>query len=771
MKKLYPQIQRLTILLTVAAAVMGFLLITENPATDIKAFIIKLGAIVVTLLWLPFAGSIWEAVRRFTAVHFCYAGMFLAFLVAGVFSGNIGHSLVRSVSLVAAYLVIVIASSYVFRNARHVWGLCAAVCVSCAAASLYGIVQFAGLDPLPWADPHGMIRNAPSTFGNPNVAVHAIIIALVVAVGLGAQRGYRWAWLVVPLFAAHIVIAESRAGVLVAVAVTLFVGLAYMLRRGQRPENLRVFYTLGGTALTGIVAVGAVMAATYAMTAQVFPQDNSTRLRYHTYYETCEMILDRPIVGHGPGMFEVVQPSYRTEFQRKRFEEKGKRTGRTHNEPLEVASEAGIAAAVFFLCIILFTMRNGLIVWFRNGDAQIRAVGLIAACVQFVFLIDGLIGFNFHSPASALIWTVFTGAALGVYRQDDQPSMEPRQSAIRVPDIAFRIAVLLAVAVGGAWAVRDFASRTFHHYGNMAALANNADAAERYFNLAVRLTPFDWQSQYEYGRILIEIDGRAEEGIAALERAAQLHPNHTDARLLLAEALFNYAIRPGEADPLILLEAAEYHAKHVTELNPKVEDAWGILGRSSFWKARAMENRLPAGDPAGVQEAWKTAEANLRNAVGETDADQFVINRLIAEAILGQGDVERAQQDLLRAVSEQPHDLDSWLILIQLSRQLGSYEDLIAEWDWRIEAFERDDPASNAIVLLRVQRVVALADTEMRQNFAICEMHNLIRRYVEADLLWATLYSTAAHVGREEILDDFFVRSVFTYPMPDCSTE
>jgi len=114
---------------------------------------------------------------------------------------------------------------------------------------------------------------------------------------------------------------------------------------------------------------------------------------------TLEMIKDYPIVGSGPGTFNLLYPKYRDRRLRTFM-------NATHNDYLQYAEEMGLfGIGSFILLLVLFCKRNlNLIKNLPDKYLQGLTIGFLVSISAIA--IHGLVDFNLQIPANALLFWI-----------------------------------------------------------------------------------------------------------------------------------------------------------------------------------------------------------------------------------------------------------------------------------------------------------------------------------------------------------------------------
>ena len=192
------KVQRRLLIGVVFFVVLAILPFTPEPAIDIKVLGYGLCAFAALALWLFSPVRTGRHVFHSSGLYalvLLFSGVNLA---AALVSPNIGYSLVREFPKLAALSILFVVAAEAFYSPGQVWRLAGAICIAMSMASLYGLLQFMGVDPFPWHDTDKMLRTAPATFGNPNFASHALTPALILAGGLCTQRKGSYGGLLYP---------------------------------------------------------------------------------------------------------------------------------------------------------------------------------------------------------------------------------------------------------------------------------------------------------------------------------------------------------------------------------------------------------------------------------------------------------------------------------------------------------------------------------------------------------------------------------------------
>jgi O-antigen ligase len=280
--------------------------------------------------------------------------------------------------------------------------IASAMVVGATAVAVIALAQAFGADPFAlfgWAPPieHGSSRlRVYGTLGNPDF-VAALLTAttpLTVSLLVRARRASA---------AASLVRSGARSAVLSA---ALLLQLAAIIATGSRAGALGLL----AAALTwaamapghrrtriAIAATGAAIALIAIVASTARPLTQTIAGRAYIVGIAAPHALDAPIVGHGPGSFEVLYEAWEQEARFGRSDRGGRPAfagpqQHAHNDFLEAVIERGLVGLVTILFIFATSLRNAwrLTRGMRTHDAAIllgASAMLIAlaamACVDF----------------------------------------------------------------------------------------------------------------------------------------------------------------------------------------------------------------------------------------------------------------------------------------------------------------------------------------------------------------------------------------------------
>jgi len=310
----------------------------------------------------------WRRVRPVAAAGALYlAGIFLSGINAAHWQLVCETAVLHSFYLLFALLVAGLDPAQV----RRLWVWAA---VGCCATCVYGLMQYAGVDPIPW---RGFGSRPGSTLGNPNFFAGYLVVCLPVCAGM-ALSAARWQarllWLAISgLCMANIIVSRTR-GAWIACGVSM---LLMALLIGRRHHRLGL---AAGLALL-LVASGGFLARDPIRT-QFNGATDSVVERVFKWKTAREIIRDHPLLGVGAGNLKVQYAVYQQRIRQEAgFALRGTSESNVHNEFLQIAAEQGGIGLVLFLLVWAVYARR---FWPARDDAMmIGYAGAVSAFLVF----------------------------------------------------------------------------------------------------------------------------------------------------------------------------------------------------------------------------------------------------------------------------------------------------------------------------------------------------------------------------------------------------
>ncbi|HRI89951.1 MAG TPA: O-antigen ligase family protein, partial [Candidatus Hydrogenedentes bacterium] len=475
---------RVALSLYCAILVLAVFPFTNNPTGDVKYLVTAwaAGLLVFFLSWSIWRGKVLRAGDGILLP--LVAALAVVYVASLAQSLNVSWSLLVVCRLLAVALLCWVAS----RAIRTVAGAIALTkwfCIAVAVASLYGFLQRAGWDPLPWDESHKMLeeyKNMPATFGNPNLAGHVLVMATILSVAVGSLTGHRWLMLLAPLFVAHLLITQHRAGLIALASGAALYAAATLATRGlRRTPSASLFRTIALFSLFVVAGLVAGVAVMLARNGTLYPNDLSAFMRMNSVLSAAQMIVSRPILGFGAGMYPIENARYWTPFEQDWYAVERRLNTHAHSDVLETGVEAGLFGAGLHLAIALCAIGWCLYAFYTRERQEDRRLAIGMAAMFTAFAVDGIAGFPFRAPVSSGLYFVLIGVAHGVFATRTVSTGKPRSNARKLAPLLVLFALCAAIYME----TRSFASQYLLLRGRGAAYWQEFAEAERVLGQAL----------------------------------------------------------------------------------------------------------------------------------------------------------------------------------------------------------------------------------------------------------------------------------------------
>lgn len=371
--------------------------------------------------------------------------------LSALFSGDFAHTLVGDrfdglISLAAGFLLFC-ATALFLDSWDRVRFFLAANAVTAVLVSLYGVMQKFGLDPVSawiWRWPGG--ERVASTVGNPVLLASYLTLMLGAALALyflARGRRERVLWLgALALVGTCWLYTYTRGawfGVVVALPIVLWLArrrlggvrpllaplavIAAVMVAGQlaaqllSPTGTASAADRAGAQTPRLLSAGSASASTTVALVQEEPlsvRETSVRLRLLIWRDTVPVILERPLLGHGPDNFTRPFIRHQGEDLRAILRANVVYMDKAHNQILQVAATTGLLGLAAYLWLLVSYCRNA----YRSGGWALLALsgGVLAYVVQiqtsFSTLVDGV-----------AFWAIL-GVSAAAMRLQDPPDLK-----------------------------------------------------------------------------------------------------------------------------------------------------------------------------------------------------------------------------------------------------------------------------------------------------------------------------------------------------------
>lgn len=647
---------------------------TYDPTGEIKWLILGWSGFLLGGGWLLFQRVFGLPSRRPGIVSRLVLAFTLLFLLTALLSDFRTFSLLeagRFVSLAGLFLV----ASQTLTKPVHARRFLQTLCWVAGLTALYAAMQKTGLDPFPWGE---SFEGLPSTYGNPNYAAHVLILAIIAAAYLLAGG---W-WAALPLGAAAVLYflgTGQRGGMLALAGALALLGLAGLVRiRVKTPARAVLATLVLAVMLAGASGLGA-MGVMKAKTGSMLPLDTSILLRYQSLVSASKMVMDHPLMGHGPGVYKLANPRYWTPYEREFFATEHRYNHHVHNDPVELGVGGGLPMAGLYLVLLLFALAHALMLTFAPESREHRRLGWALAAVFTAFFIDGLFGFNLRLPVSASLLFILLGALEGVCPA--RPTAVPAPATRRIPGAGLSrwgaVAALLAAALG---ASSVFAGEYYLYMGVAAQASRNHTAATGLYRMGLTVAPWNWEFHWRLGQVAM-LNGDMAGAIREFERTLEMNPHHLTVRVPLAEAHMQLAQTADTSTPdglrtaIAALEQASRHAGDALDLCPETAEASDALGRAASIAAKLLVEQNREELRPKADEYWAIGREYLRRAAdnNRSKTNRAALYRNLARVCISMGDLDGAGEALARAARLAPEDTDTWPLFLGFAQNHNRY--------------------------------------------------------------------------------------------------
>ncbi len=738
-----------------AISILAFCLVliilpwTPQPAQDVKVFLFEAAASLFSIFWLVATLAKQRPIYK-GKIFFWPLLIFLFINVLSAFNSTYpSHSLSEVTRLFCLILIYFIASQ-VYTKIDHVLRLMLVMCVAVALSSVYGFCQKAGIDPFPWSPEEvssETYKGLPGTLGNPNVVGHTLVLAVIMCAALIIEKKTRWCLLLIALFMGHIWLTGHRASFVALSMAALLGGTVMLVRPVVKEPFACLVATLALVLVAGLIGIGGAVGWAKWHKDRDVPLDRSLLLRYNSFYGATKMIVDRPLLGYGPGNYIIENPRFWTDFEQSFFAQKHKMNSHVHNEPFETAIDSGLLGMSLYLWIFISAVYHALIFTFIQPSRRQRRLALMFAAFFLCFWVNGLFGFNFRSPVSAVFLFIMAGAFDAVFAPER--SMDRQQDFKFPAAFCFRAAVSVCALLSFIHASQVFVSELMYKMGTSAMHLKSYDNAERLLTQGESLAPWNWLFAYKRGSVAT-IQQQYQRASEHFERSVSRNPNWIPTLVDAARAYTNvYAIeQKGNENASTLrlkrhaaAEASSKHATRALELCERLPDAEETLARLAFIKMTFLGKE-------GLDEvAIAKMRAELLDEAIEHQSKAVQYSRNGQEERLSRlvylnfirGNYQATDRTLNRAIAMQPNFDNTWRFLFRFAMSSGTMSELKLIMESQVEFFSH--------------RIVPVPGILGMLHYKLAHIYDALEDYSRAQSAYTLAVSMNKQDGR--ILIDF----------------
>lgn len=664
-----------TLVVVVAVKIAGLILIFD-PASA-QAFDGTKAAFSLAATWVMLA-LIGLALLRFgpgivprTRLHILVGSFVAANAVAALFAqdryiGLVGTQRHLGLMFVFDMAVLYASVALAYRSVKD-WSLLGAAIGSAGlVAIVYGFVQYAGLDPISWAE--FTRQRPPSTFGNADKLGHFLgttFVAAIVMVGVLARSDVRRARILAAIYAVAALgatgVIATRGTLLGIVAAMPAMGILFFRLTQARSGRTMIIGAVG--LLSGAMLVtGVVLFATPLgeRTRGGFT-DIASQQRLFIADAAMRAFGDRPLIGHGPDNFGAIYPRYRPPASAAAGLVN---QDSAHSWLLQSLATTGLLGTASLAAVAL----TSLVLLWRGIAASPHVAAPLFVCTV-AYWTSGLVAIG--SPSVDWIGWVSAGAAATFGRP---VAAESRRRVPRFAPVIAGVAALLLI-------VSAYPAFQAGREVNVARAAQRAGRADRAIPPAERAVALDsGRAEHWYALGVARLErgmfASASDALkSAVDRAPHVSAYWSSRALALAnlsrvgdnslggrEAALAVARRGAEVDPhspaphYVVALVANVVGDHAVALDAATV-AMRLNRNEAGYETAAADAALRLQDPQAARSA-------LESLIKQKDSS--VLRLALARISMKLNDLEAARAHLRRAIEIDPTNAPARELLLQL---------------------------------------------------------------------------------------------------------
>ncbi|MBN2754580.1 MAG: O-antigen ligase family protein [Candidatus Goldbacteria bacterium] len=500
--------------------------------------------------------------------------IFMAVTFFGIFAVYNTHEFFDRLFLNSCYIIfmyLIIAASAADEKGGFFEKLLSVYLLSAFIAALYGIMQSAGIDFMPWST--NFDRRASSTLGNPNFLAGHLLILIPVTYMLALEKnGLQRAvyGLMAAVFTAALFLTQTR-GAYLGWAVSVIAAAIMVLKMKVIKKRL-VFILSAALIFAGLLFIVINPSALDRIKSAASMQDESGRIRVILWKNSIKLISEKPIFGTGAGNFPITYPFYQSANMKPADFEKADyyKSGHAHNDFIQFAAEYGLPAAGLFFMFIFIFFRNAFIAYKENEDGRFAAAGIFAG-------IAGLMVHAFFNFPFQIVPTCASFFAMAAYVCVLSGRAEFEEKEINKNSYIAWVITLMIIVLAAYGSKRLTAdnylrqAKEAQHYGNL-------NGSFEYAQDAVRVFP-DGHEYLYYAGAAARLVKNSNASMEYFKKAFDLNRGDWDYSMKLFE---EYVIR--RMAPEMLAPAASLYM--VSPYSPR---AIGAFGYSLFVNSKLQE--------------------------------------------------------------------------------------------------------------------------------------------------------------------------------------
>lgn len=475
-------------------------------------------------------------------------------LVLAAFAGLSGVGLLQSVNLAEGLLLgvgvfslvttVILVSGTLTKGKARVIDVVQSLVVGVLCVQVVGMVQL--VDVLTKPDPTSYeVVHIRSLLANKNIFAGFLAVTFPVVVYAAlhlSKKGRLLGVFAAGLSVLFIGVLQSRAALLAAGVVILIMLINGAMRRKElQRKALMVVGVSGVLASLLVVALFTFNPSLGAYSTQkagiasgapemATAEEGSLERRLAMWEYSAEMIVDRPVLGHGLASWKFVLPQYG--YASTQGKQGIRYSQRPHNDLLWVAAELGIPGALLYL--LLFALALVMVVRLHKTPSGGVAGYLGAALVAFGVI--SMVGFPRERPVQQFVFALILGTLVHLSIKEKTT----RTWALSTAPVKLLWTTALLLACFGSWFALDRMLGEVHTQKLLASSEKSNGAvlaarAERWsYTVDATSTPLAW-----YQGVAHFAGSDFERAEKSFQRALNYHPHHIQIWNNLGSSRFN----------------------------------------------------------------------------------------------------------------------------------------------------------------------------------------------------------------------------------------
>lgn len=387
------------------------------------------------------------------------------------------------------------------------------ILASATAIAMFGILQYLGILPRGWWDRYNFLSAA---YVNHNHFAGYMELAMPLSIGMilsekdiGKKALYIYSFLA--LSSALLLSMSRGAWFSISIAMIFMFIMIYRKKKG-------VFIFFLFLIFLAVVAIFIFNAVDLSILSRRFSSYKELDFsgRIDIWKGTLGIIRHNWLLGTGMGTFIYNFPIHRTPGL-------NMFVNFSHNDYLQIASEAGIFSLMLAVFMIFMIIRKGIITHNIASTSFRKWIPLALVTGILSLAIHGLGDFNFYIPANVILFTVYAGLVFNISSRREEGSryftLRPNLLQYRLVKFSVVIALIIAVVFIGA----SLASEIYIGKSQGAMSKNDMEKAVRLAIIAERILPISSASSDNLAEIYSKSGSSVPQKIYFLKRSASSH--------------------------------------------------------------------------------------------------------------------------------------------------------------------------------------------------------------------------------------------------------